>query len=59
MQCQQFKVVLLYAEVAQWTVLGFSPGDRTVRFIRVDRRDFDPLSFSAASTIALHSLTLD
>lgn len=49
----------MYAEVAHWAVLGFIPGDRPVRFIGDDKSDFDPLSFSATSTFALHAVALD
>lgn len=53
------RFVLLYTEVAHWAVLAFSPGRRTVRFIGDDKSDFDPLSFSATSTFALHAVALD
>lgn len=51
--------MLLHTEVAHSAILGFSPRGRTVRFIGDDKSDFDPLSFSAASTFALRAAALD
>ena len=51
--------MLLHTEDAYWAVSGFSPGGKTVRFIGDDKSDFDPLSFSATSTFALHAVAPD
>lgn len=51
--------MLLHTEVTYSAILAFSPRGRTERFIGDDKSDFDPLSFSATSTFALHAVALN